>query len=283
MKVQRHGQAKILTTRELIKVFSEGLSRARDQSLGGLCYYAALRISEARRLPTECAFRGDSVSEVIVVPKHITKGQLETRSIPTHPTLARILRRYYVESQQLLDLREKLGSWGTKSFSSDGNYIFHNLQCVCGSSRLWKDGRRKEEYYFCKSCKHHYPRSQLHSLPAHQHKKMHLKDFFGVKASHSYGFFDPTKSELLFPGSEGRSCLSLDAALDVFHDAFEQLNIMGASSHSFRRTCLTTLHRAKVTLPVIQKISGHRDLDVLQKYLEVDPDDIKKAIFNLDY
>ena len=41
------------------------------------------------------------------------------------------------------------------------------------------------------------------------------------------------------------------------------------STHSFRRTALTQMSNAGIPLRVIQELSGHRNLEQLQRYLEV--------------
>ena len=69
----------------------------------------------------------------------------------------------------------------------------------------------------------------------------------------------------------------------ILRHALAQANITGASTHSFRRTCLSTLSAAGVPLRVIQEISGHRSLDVLQGYLEVQPQHLTQAIRQLDF
>ena len=68
----------------------------------------------------------------------------------------------------------------------------------------------------------------------------------------------------------------------ILRRALAQANIPGASTHSFRRTCLTTLSAAGVPLRVIQEISVHRSLDVLQGYLEVQPKHLHQAISTLN-
>jgi integrase/recombinase XerD len=50
------------------------------------------------------------------------------------------------------------------------------------------------------------------------------------------------------------------------------------STHSFRRTALTQMSNARIPLRIIQKISGHRTLDELYKYLEVSPKQARGAI-----
>ena len=51
----------------------------------------------------------------------------------------------------------------------------------------------------------------------------------------------------------------------------------GFSTHSFRRTALTQMSNAGIPLRVIQKLSGHRSLAVLQEYLEVGDAQVKGA------
>ena len=48
--------------------------------------------------------------------------------------------------------------------------------------------------------------------------------------------------------------------------------LSGVSSHSFRRTQLTELYRDGWSLREIQHISGHKSLQSLQEYLDVDKD-----------
>jgi len=57
----------------------------------------------------------------------------------------------------------------------------------------------------------------------------------------------------------------------------------GVSTHSFRRTALTSLSNAGVPLRVIQEISGHQSLTALQKYLEVNEEQVANAIQALKF
>ncbi|MBN3924622.1 site-specific integrase [Nostoc sp. NMS4] len=72
----------------------------------------------------------------------------------------------------------------------------------------------------------------------------------------------------LFPGrSDGH--ISEDSASRILRGACKQAGIIGVSTHSFRRTALTQMSNAGIPLRVIQEISGHRNLEQLQRYLEV--------------
>ena len=85
----------------------------------------------------------------------------------------------------------------------------------------------------------------------------------------------------LFPGGVfrgGDSHLNPDSASRVLRKAYEKVNIDGASSHSMRRTALTQMSNAGIPLRTIQEISGHRNLEQLQQYLEVQPEQVRGAI-----
>ena len=47
MKIEGHGQAKILTQQEIELLFNKGLQTPRDRMLFGVCLYTACRITEA--------------------------------------------------------------------------------------------------------------------------------------------------------------------------------------------------------------------------------------------
>jgi integrase/recombinase XerD len=47
MKIERHGQAQILTQQEIELLFNKGLLSGRSRTLFGVCLYTACRIAEA--------------------------------------------------------------------------------------------------------------------------------------------------------------------------------------------------------------------------------------------
>ena len=64
----------------------------------------------------------------------------------------------------------------------------------------------------------------------------------------------------------------------VLRNACKRIGLVGVSTHSFRRTALTIMSSAGVPLRHIQEISGHNDLGTLQRYLEVTPEQRRKAV-----
>jgi integrase/recombinase XerD len=184
MKIDRHGQAKILTQAEIQLLFSQGLQSSRDRALFGICLYCCCRINEACTLSVNDVYdRKGKVRPELLIRKGNTKGKLATRSIPVIEELRVLLKSY-------------------------------------------------------------------------QH---------------------PERS-YLFPGRWGRGHINSDSAARILREAMTRVGIEGGSTHSFRRTGLTQLSNAGIPLRVIQEISGHNNLEQLQKYLEVKPEQVRGAV-----
>ena len=96
MKVDRHGQAKILTVEEIDLVLNEGLTSDRDRAIFAICLYTACRINECVTLrTTDVYYRQGIVRPEIIFRKGNTKGKLATRCIPVIEDLRRMLLNYY--------------------------------------------------------------------------------------------------------------------------------------------------------------------------------------------
>jgi integrase/recombinase XerD len=90
-----------------------------------------------------------------------------------------------------------------------------------------------------------------------------------------------TDNPYLFPGKGGKGHLHPDSGARLLKQACSRIGLIGVSSHSFRRTALTTMSNAGIPLRIIQEISGHRNLEQLQRYLEVKPSQVRGAIASL--
>ena len=87
------------------------------------------------------------------------------------------------------------------------------------------------------------------------------------------------KTGALFPGVRGLTeHLTRFAADKILREASRRVGLEGVSTHSFRRTALTQMANAGIPLRHIQEISGHNDLGTLQRYLEVTPEQRRKAV-----
>ena len=69
----------------------------------------------------------------------------------------------------------------------------------------------------------------------------------------------------------------------ILKDACARVGLVGVSTHSFRRTALTMMSSAGIPLRVIQEISGHNDLGMLQRYLEVTVEQKRNAVAAIKY
>ena len=87
----------------------------------------------------------------------------------------------------------------------------------------------------------------------------------------------PLPEDYVFYGRKEGSHITTRAFMLALDKALERAKIIGGSSHSFRRTQLTQLHRKQVPLNVIKSISGHQSLNTLSLYLQVDDDEKRKA------
>jgi len=59
-KVNGHGQAKILTDDDLVRLFSEGLMTRCDRALFAICLFTGCRVSEA------CQMKGEDVCDGLI-------------------------------------------------------------------------------------------------------------------------------------------------------------------------------------------------------------------------
>jgi integrase/recombinase XerD len=88
------------------------------------------------------------------------------------------------------------------------------------------------------------------------------------------------KEVYLFPGRFG-SHLDPDSADKILKKACKRVGLIGVSSHSFRRTALTQMSDNGTPLRVIQEVSGHRNLEQLQAYIEVRDEQVLGAVTGL--
>lgn len=186
MKIDRHGQAKILTPQEIGLLFTQGARNQRDRALFAVMLYTACRVSEAVTLLAKDVYdRKGNVRVELIIRKGNTKGKLATRTIPVLEDLRRHLQQY----QPLIP----------------GQFLF----------------------------------------PGKDHRRQYLHP---------------------------------DSAMWLLREACKRIGLEGASTHSFRRTALTQMSDAGIPLRVVQEISGHRNLEQLQRYLEVKPEQVRGAI-----
>ncbi|MEH2029532.1 MAG: site-specific integrase [Nostoc sp.] len=87
----------------------------------------------------------------------------------------------------------------------------------------------------------------------------------------------------LFPRREGNGPITLRWADMILRTAVQKagLDSKGISTHSTRRSFITNLAKNGIGLATIKKITGHSDLKVLSRYIEVSDEDTERAIATL--
>lgn len=75
----------------------------------------------------------------------------------------------------------------------------------------------------------------------------------------------------LFPGKDKDFAIQFQSVDDAFRRAIKTAGLEGKgySCHSFRRSAITKMNTAGISLPTIQEISGHKNLANLRRYIEV--------------
>jgi len=79
----------------------------------------------------------------------------------------------------------------------------------------------------------------------------------------------PKSGDFVFPGRFAGQCLSSRAFMDSLELAAHESGLEGVSSHSFRRSALSSASERGIPLAAIRSLSGHQSLATLQRYLEV--------------
>ena len=89
---------------------------------------------------------------------------------------------------------------------------------------------------------------------------------------------DPDRGNYVFPNAKDPARHMTRQAVDkALRGVCSELEVIGASTHSLRRSALTTASDKGVPLRVLQSISGHSSLEMLQKYLDVKDEAKKQA------
>jgi integrase/recombinase XerD len=83
----------------------------------------------------------------------------------------------------------------------------------------------------------------------------------------------------LFPTHRGaRRTFSANTLTQYFFYMYQRAGIKGASSHSGRKTFITSLASQGVSVFVLAALSGHRDISTTQKYVTVHDDMKRRAV-----
>ena len=92
---------------------------------------------------------------------------------------------------------------------------------------------------------------------------------------------EPLPEDYIFYGRFNGSHIQSRSFMYALESAFKRAQIKKGSTHSFRRSMLSKLHKNNIPLNVIKSLSGHSNLQTLSLYLQVDDDDKRNAIAHL--
>jgi len=76
----------------------------------------------------------------------------------------------------------------------------------------------------------------------------------------------------------GRKRFSANVMAQHFHYLFKRAGIAGASSHSLRRSFLTSLAAKGISVRVLADLAGHRNIQVTMRYLDASDDMKRNAV-----
>ncbi|BDA68218.1 integrase family protein [Calothrix sp. PCC 7716] len=109
-------------------------------------------------------------------------------------------------------------------------------------------------------------------VPVHKNLRALLREYWQLHK--------PDINNCLFPGSEENVPIQLQSFDDALRRAISKAGMesQGISTHSFRRSFITKLARKGIAVSKIQKLTGHADLKVLSRYIEVSDDELAEAI-----
>jgi len=82
---------------------------------------------------------------------------------------------------------------------------------------------------------------------------------------------EPNAADFVFPGRFAGEPMSSRSFMDTLERGARESGLEGVSSHSFRRSALSSASEAGVPLAALRSLSGHQSLATLQRYLEVSP------------
>ena len=92
----------------------------------------------------------------------------------------------------------------------------------------------------------------------------------------SLKFRDPQKP--FFYSQRNRSGFSANTLAQHFGMLYQRAGIDGASSHSGRRTFITTLADKGVSVRVLMALAGHRNIGTTQRYIDLNESMMKVAV-----
>jgi integrase/recombinase XerD len=78
--------------------------------------------------------------------------------------------------------------------------------------------------------------------------------------------------------TQRRAGFTADTLTHIVNGLYQQAGLEGASSHSGRRTFITTLAEKGVSARVLMSLAGHQNLSTTQRYIDIKPSMLRAAV-----
>ena len=78
--------------------------------------------------------------------------------------------------------------------------------------------------------------------------------------------------------TQRRAGFTADTLTHIINGLYQQAGLEGASSHSGRRTFITTLAEKGVSARVLMSLAGHQNLSTTQRYIDIKPSMLRAAV-----
>lgn len=85
-------------------------------------------------------------------------------------------------------------------------------------------------------------------------------------------------AKLFYTQKRSKDGFTANTLAQFFHHLYKRAGIAGASSHSGRRTFLTTLSCKGISVRVLMSLAGHKNMSTTQRYIDVNDDMKRKAV-----
>lgn len=86
-----------------------------------------------------------------------------------------------------------------------------------------------------------------------------------------------TQQDFLFKTQKSKH-FSSNTATQLLQRIYERAGIIGATSHSGRRTFITELANKGVSVRVLAELAGHSSIATTQRYIDINDEMLKKAV-----
>ena len=143
---------------------------------------------------------------------------------------------------------------------------------------LAADGSIKSEVYLsAQQTKGNKGRTVYLSEKMQQEVSSYLQTRFRLKELIAVTYTDTTRA-LFATQKDCHRGFSASTACQMFHYWYKQAKIDGASSHSGRRGFITSLANKGISVRILQELAGHSSLAITQRYIDVNPSMLHKAV-----